>query len=78
MRFPGPGDPVAGLHNTSCVFVCALVCVLMFYTDSAHKCTLGPDSAWRAIPTLGSEGGPGTMRFPGPGDPLGGWLGVPC
>ena len=45
MRFPGPGDPVAGLHNTSCVFVCALVCVLMFYTDSAHKCTLCPDSA---------------------------------
>ena len=63
MRFPGPGDPLGGLHNTSCVFVCVVVCLA--YIPLPHISVHFVPT--RHTPTLGSEGGPGTMRFPGLG-----------
>eukprot|EP01044_Picomonas_judraskeda_P013498 COSAG03_NODE_2047_length_3188_cov_27.232761_3_plen_57_part_00 len=55
MRFPGPGDPMAGLHNTSCVFVCGVVVTLPSIRHST-----GLPTPFRHTPTLGSEGGSGT------------------
>ncbi len=73
MRFPGHGDPLGGWLGVLFlrVFSCGVVVTLLII-----RYRTGVTTPTRHTPTLGSEGGSGTMRFPGPGDPRAGWLGV--